>query len=335
MRALRYPLIVLLIMLSPLTLAKKNPLQRADVQAFIQRMVAQHGFDRKTLNSLFANVHINPVIVAKRKNRAEKTQPWYVYKSYFINQARITAGVAFWRAHDDVIQHIAEKSGIPPALLVAIVGVETNYGRHVSRYRVIDALSSLAFGDVPRSPYFKRELEQFLLLVREQKLDPYTVYGSYAGAMGQPQFMPASYRKYAVSYASKGFPDLNNNIDDIMASIANFLIQHGWDKHQAIAVQASQPTVKKLSLQTSTQPRYSLTELAKLGIKPLSQATQLAPQKLVLIYYLDNKTGTELWLGTKNFYVLTRYNPSKQYAMAVYELSQAINEAYQDAQRKE
>ena len=211
-------LLLLGVLLSLSVHADETPfVDRPEVQEFIQKMVKKHKFKEKELVKLFDSVKVRPTVMKKVRSPLEQ-RPWHTYQMLFVTEWRIRKGVEFWEKHKDVLSKVEKKYGVPASIIVATIGVETKYGLHTGEYPVIDALTNIAFSGSTRSNFFKSELEEFLLLSREQHLDPLKVMGSYAGAIGQPQFMPSSYRHYAVSYRGHSKIDLSNNIDDIIAA---------------------------------------------------------------------------------------------------------------------
>lgn len=298
------------------------------VSAFIDRMVAQHGFDRAQLKTLFDGVTWRDSILEAIARPAE-AKPWYQYRAIFLTDARIQAGVDFWRKNADILARVEKAYGVDPQVIVAIVGVETRYGENTGSYPVIDALSTLAFGYPPRSEFFSKELEEFLVLGREDKVDVAQVKGSYAGAMGLGQFIPSSYRAYAVDFDNNGVKDLWSSMDDALGSVANYFQQHGWEHGQTVAIPARiAGTPTDALLKEGLKPAHPLTYYSAAGIAP---QTPLAPGTEVALLALDQENGPEYWLTMNNFYVITRYNRSPLYAMAVYQLSEAIREAYEKA----
>ncbi len=304
-------LIVLLVILffSPLTMADTYFANQPKVKKFITQMVHQHHFNRKKLIALFNQVKIKPAIMQSIKTPLEK-KPWYTYQMLFVTEWRIRQGVHFWNKYQKALEKAEKTYGVPASIIVATIGVETKYGKHTGNYRVIDALSNIAFSDSPRSPFFRKELEQFLLLTREQHLNPLKVMGSYAGAIGQPQFMPSSYRHYAVNFSGNPKIDLSNNEIDVIGSIANYYKKHGWKPQQPVAIKTALKG-KKYGFLTSSQ-----VNLADYGLSTAQKA------KLI---ELENYFGREYWLSFHNFDVIKRYNPSDLYAMAVYQLSYYIS----------
>lgn len=302
--------------------ADESFVERKDVQQFINAMVSNHGFNKKQLNAEFADVHIQTQIIESMDKPFEK-KSWDVYKQLFLTPERLQAGVAFWQANQDTLAKAEKTYHVPANIIVAIIGIETLYGKNQGSYRVIDALSTLAFNYPKRAPFFTKELEEFLLLCREHKVSPLTYYGSYAGAMGKPQFMPSSYRSYAADFIGSSKKDLMNDDQAVIASVANYIHKHGWDINQGIA-QPAKITSKQVSkINTNYKSAvYSAKQLAAAGVLPLT-ASFNPPSKIGLIELTTDK-GPEYWLAYPNFYVITRYNTSPQYALAVYLLAQQL-----------
>lgn len=294
---------------------------RSEESAFIDTMVAKHRFSQHELEVLFDQVKINDDVLKKIAAPAEAL-PWYKYRKIFLTDSRIEEGAAFWRQHAETLKHVSEQYGVPPEIIVAILGVETLYGRRSGSYRVIDALSTLAFAYPPRSRFFTGELEQFLLLCREEKVDPLQPAGSYAGAMGMPQFMPSSFRSFAVDFDRDGNRDLWHDPKDAIASIANYFKAHGWIKNQPVAVRvfAKNESYKAL-LNDEIKPNLRIDELESARVE-FSRPLPLDSKVKLLAF--EQEHGNELWAVLDNFYVITRYNHSPLYAMAVYQLSQAL-----------
>jgi len=257
-------------------------------------------------------------------SKPAEAQPWHSYRRIFVTPERIRRGVDFWKRHGEILERVAAHYGVAPEVIVAIVGVETSYGANTGDYRVVDALSSLAFYFPSRGPFFTSELEAFLLMTRDQKLDPLTLRGSYAGAMGMPQFIPTSYRRYAVDFDADGRADIWRSVPDVLASVANYFKEHGWEAGQPVAVPARvtgdayQPL-----LYAGKAPAISLEAFAQAGVVP---QTPVAGRPKALLVALDSEAGKEFWVGLMNFYVITRYSHSASYAMAVFQLAQAIRD---------
>ncbi|MEO8313888.1 MAG: lytic murein transglycosylase B [Pseudomonadota bacterium] len=305
--------------------AKGLDVARDDVKSFIGSMSQQYGFDATALADLLQEAQSQPKILELIQKPAERTLAWWEYRQRFLTEERITGGVKVWQAHRKTLERIAESSGVPAEYLVAITGVETSYGRIMGRYRVLDALATLGFDYPPRSEFFRRELEQFLLMTREDKVDPRTLLGSYAGAMGIAQFMPSSVRAYAVDDAGDGHRDLGEYGPDVFASVANYFVKHGWIAGQPVMAEINHnnppddPAVAKLTLDET------LASLHARGYVFSSTMPENTPAMLVPAQFEQSISWRA---GYQNFYVITRYNRSALYAMAVHELAQAIAQRY-------
>ena len=294
---------------------------RDEVAAFIVEMVQRNGFDRAQLEAWFKQVEFRKDIVDAISRPAEG-KPWYQYRPIFIQRARIEGGAEFWERHVDALQRAEARYGVPAEIITAIIGVETRYGTHQGKYRIIDALSTLAFDYPPRAKFFRSELEQYLILTREERIDPLDMKGSYAGAFGQPQFISSSFRRYAVDFDGDGHRDLWNNPVDAIGSVANYLKENGWERGGTVAVPATANGVDvDTLLKDGVKPTRPWKELRSRGVVTPAALTDQTPA--VLIAY-QQEAGPEYWLGMQNFYVITRYNRSPLYAMAVYQLSQEI-----------
>ncbi|MEW6352839.1 MAG: lytic murein transglycosylase B [Pseudomonadota bacterium] len=301
-------------------------IDRPELRDFINEMTARHGFSDTDLTALFAQANARPDIIEAISRPAE-AKPWYEYRPIFVNEARVEGGVQFWNQHAEVLARAQNTYGVPPEIITAIIGVETRYGKITGSYRVLDALATLAFDYPPRADFFRGELENYLLLTREEQLDPLALKGSYAGAMGWGQFIPSSYRRYAVDFNDDGRRDLWNDIDDIIGSVANYFHEHGWQPGKPVAVpaQVNGDRYGEL-LANGLKPEFSLQHLKESGISVSGDA--LRDDQLGALLEFETEVGTEYWVGLENFYVITRYNRSPLYAMAVYQLSQAIKESY-------
>ena len=295
--------------------------QEADVQDFIGEMVQKHGFDKSELDSIFSRVKISNSILDAISKPAE-SMPWYKYRKIFIRKDRIELGRKFIKQNNDLLISAENEYGVPPEIIAAIIGVETRYGGNTGRYKVIDSLVTLGFRYPKRASFFRSELEQFLLLAREQGLDPHSVTGSYAGAMGIPQFISSSYRQYAVDFDKDGRIDIWENPADAIGSVANYFKMHGWERGQEITIKANVTGNQYEEVVGNTlEPDKKFKELIQYGITSKTPVAEDESAKL-LMYELEN--GKEFWLGLKNFYVITRYNHSSLYAMAVYQLSREL-----------
>jgi membrane-bound lytic murein transglycosylase B len=300
---------------------------RSDVQAFIADMVDRHGFSEEALTGLFMQVRPQAQVIRTMTPPAEAPQrSWQAYRSLFLNPRRIDAGVRFREANAAALQRAVDEYGVPAEIVVAIIGVETVYGRNTGKFRVLDALATLAFDYPPRASYFRGELEQFLLHAREADVDPLSLRGSYAGAIGIPQFMPGSYRRFAVDFDGDGRRDLIGSPADAIGSVAHFLSEHGWQRGEPIASPAAVTgDTFRTMLLAGIKPDYRVSELPAFGVTP----AEPLPEALwcALIDLETPGEPTEYWVGLQNFYVITRYNRSSFYATAVVELARAIREA--------
>ena len=370
------------------SLARADYSEHPDAAEFIDSMVKTHQFSRIELTEWLSNAKKIDSIIAAMSRPAEKVKPWHEYRKHFISDQRISWGVDFWNEHNVVLQKAQQTLGVDSAVVVSIIGVETNYGRNVGNYRVIDALSTLAFDfyrDIePREKrrlFFTGELENLILIGRTQKVDPTSLMGSYAGAMGWGQFMPSSYRNYAIDFDQDGYADIWKNPNDVIGSVANYLAQHGWAAQKPIAIRASreEPTSEMIKssaivhytvepgdtlysiakkfgtehynlqkvndlknpnelfvgqdltissdvkINALTRPSKTIAELKEAGfdtLEPAPSDIKAFPMKL------DAGNKAEYWIGFNNFYVISRYNPRIKYAMAVYQLSELIQNEY-------
>jgi membrane-bound lytic murein transglycosylase B len=296
-------------------------------RAFVDRMVKQHDFERAALTAVLDKAEINQTVIDTMSRPPERVVPWYEYRKIFLNDERIAAGVQFWSEHAKTIESVAERFGVAPEIVVAIVGIETYFGTRMGRFRVLDALATLAFAYPPRSAFFSSELESFLLLAREEQLDPTTALGSYAGAMGAGQFIPSSYRAYAVDADEDGKRDLWGDWDDALGSVANYFKVHGWQPGEPVAEQVTRSAEFK-----GPEPRNSLDlndTVGSLSLMGYVFTTALPADTPAAPYALEaDGGGSEFWVGYHNFRVITRYNRSPKYALAAYQLSRAIRERY-------
>lgn len=291
------------------------------LRQFIETMASRHHFDKAELDGLFQSVELKPAII-KAMTRPAEAMPWFKYRKIFMTDARIEAGAGFWQHNESTLTEIERQTGVPAAIVVAIIGVETFYGKNAGSYRVIDALSTLGFDYPKRSPFFLSELEHFLLLCRDENINPLNPVGSYAGAMGMPQFMPSSYRTYAADFDGDQRRDIWHNPADVIASVANYFVQHHWQPGQDIAFQVkANGDNYKSALGGDLKPDLTIAELKSLQVE--TPESLKAGQKAKLLAF-EQEQDSDLWLGLDNFYVITRYNHSPLYAMAVYQLSQAI-----------
>lgn len=302
-----------------------------ETTAFVDLMVNKHKFTRDQVVEWLAAAKHQKSIVKAMSRPAEKVKPWHEYRKLFVSPLRTERGIKFWQENKQTLDRAAKDFGVDPAIIVSILGVETNYGRNTGSYRVIDALSTLAFDFYvsiekreSRRKFFTTQLEHLLLLAREQNQDPLSLKGSYAGAMGWGQFMPNSYRNYAIDYDGDNLADIWNNPVDAIGSVANYFVEHGWKKDQPVATRVHVAEgFNKEGLNKMRRPKTNIDTLKDQGYKPVesfSDDTKAFPMVLA------GKYGDEYWLGFHNFYVIGRYNPRIKYAMAVYQLSSIIRE---------
>lgn len=312
--------IVLLTGAAPAAMALE-PGSHPELVRLIDEMVEQHGFSREQLFELFRNVEIRDDIL-EIMDRPGEAKPWHLYKNNFINPERISGGKRFLKQHRQALRRAQQKYGVPIEIITAIIGVETNYGRLRGRHRVIDALTTLTLKYPRRKRFFRKELKNYLLLTREQGIDPQSLKGSYTGAIGMPQFMPSSYRAYAVDMDGDGSANLANSPNDAIGSVANYFHIHGWRPNKPILSQARfegnmYPWVADLGY----RPMFTTAELVNYGIhiaKPHDR-----PGKVALLSF-EEKDHTRYQVVYHNFYVITRYNNNSKYALAVTELSKRI-----------
>lgn len=295
------------------------------VDEFVAELTREHGFASEQLHTIFAQVARKQVILDAISRPAEKVKPWKDYRPIFLTDSRISRGVDFWRQHEAILARAEKEYGVPAEVMVAIIGVETFYGGNTGSYRGADALSTLAFDYPPRAPFFRQQLKEFFLLVREQQLDPLSLKGSYAGAMGLPQFMPSSFRAYAVDFDHDGHIDIWNNPSDAIGSVASYFKHHGWRAGEPVVsrVKAHGPEVDQ-GLTEGIEPSKTVAELQALG---WHNQDSLDPNSKVTAFRLQGAEGDEYWFGLPNFYAITRYNRSVMYAMAVHQLSEQLARA--------
>lgn len=294
-------------------------------RAFINNMVVLHHFKRRNLTTIFSKAEYLPVVLEKMR-RPFESKLWSYYRTYFITPDRIRLGVAYWHTHRKIFKRIQQDYGVDPSIVIGIIGVETLYGTHKGTYQALGALSTLAFHYPPRSKFFSKELAKFLVLTQKHHLDIATLKGSYAGALGIPQFMPSSYLYYGVNYDHNKKIDLFTDHDDAIASVANYLKKEGWKRGAPIAspALASKRIPKKFITKTAF-PRTRISTLKKYGIKPIIKTK---PWRKAAVIALTSDNGNEYWVTYNNFRTIMDYNPSTVYAMAVYQLSLAVKKAY-------
>lgn len=311
---------------------KPMPLAQARAE-FVRDTASRYGVDPVYIESVLAKAQIREGIVAAMSRPAE-AKPWRDYRPIFITQARIDGGQAFLAEHRAQLARVEAATGVPAEIIVSIIGVETSFGKNTGKYSVVDALYTLAFayprsGDPTkadrenrREAFFRGELAQLFALGKEEQIDITTLIGSYAGAMGWGQFMPSSYREFAVDGNADGKRNLFTDLDDVFFSVANYFVKKGgWVRGGPVTVRANRDATAQDFVPDSMDPVYSLSDLAARGYRPLGT---VAPTETATLLNLDGVNGPEYWLGFRNFYAITRYNISKHYAMAVYQLAEAI-----------
>lgn len=292
------------------------------VQSFKKELIEQHGFAQEQLSTLFDSAKKQQAILDLIAKPAEKAKPWKDYRPIFMTEQRVKEGITFWENNQEALEKAEQIYGVPAQIIVAIIGVETFYGRNMGSWPVLDALTTLSFDYPPRSEFFTKQLKEFLLMTREEQLDPLSLKGSYAGAMGMAQFMPGSFRAYAVDFDDDGHIDIWGNPTDAIGSVANYFKKHGWKTGQPVAVQAK---VTGNKADTVLSRGLVLDQTAA----KLKQANWSIPMNLpentpLLAFKLEGASGNEYWAGLNNFEVITRYNRSVMYSLAVYQLSQQL-----------
>ncbi|TKV14457.1 lytic murein transglycosylase B [Citrobacter sp. wls615] len=295
-----------------------------NAQQFIEKMVNKHGFDRQQLQEILSQAKRLDSVLRLMDRQAPTTQPpagpngaWLRYRKQFITPDNVQNGVAFWNQYEDALNRAWQVYGVPPEIIVGIIGVETRWGRVMGKTRILDALATLSFNYPRRAEYFSGELETFLLMARDESDDPLDLKGSFAGAMGYGQFMPSSYKEYAVDFNGDGHINLWDPVDAI-GSVANYFKGHGWVKGDMVAVPANGQAP---GLANGFKTQYSISQLAAAGLTPQQS---LGNHQQASLLRLDIGTGYQYWYGLPNFYTITRYNHSTHYAMAVWQLGQAV-----------
>lgn len=305
-------------------------LERPEIQAFLNDVAKRNDISRAQLVKLLNTAQPQPKIVELISKPAERVVPWWEYRDRFLTEDRIAMGVEFWNEHREHLERIATERGVAPEYIVAIIGVETKFGRIMGRYRVLDALATLAFDYPPRSEFFRKELEEFVLLTREESLKPLDALGSYAGAMGGSQFMPSSYRKFAVDADGDGKRDLWTNWDDVIASTANYFREHGWETGGPVLSEVDLDPEPTFTIDTrNLKLNETVESLNAMGVHP---RTPMPADTPAMILSAEQKDGPAYRVGFRNFEVITRYNRSVKYAMTVNDLAEAIAQRVRGAQ---
>lgn len=300
--------------------------KREDVKAFINEMVKDHGFKRQDLEKKFASANKLEKVLESIARPAEKKLTWKQYRPIFVTDKRINRGKDFIKKHRVILERAEKEFGVPLEIITAIIGVETYYGGITGGYTVFDSLTTLGFDYPPRSKFFKSELKQFLLLSKEEDISVDDMTGSYAGAMGMPQFISSSYRRYAVDFDGDGKRDLWNSLPDVIGSVANYFSVHGWQKGESITHPVTVEDVSAVWEKNKLKPSVKLSELKSKGVSLNGQVDKPLEDQLVTLLKFEGKRGDEYWIGLKNFYVITRYNHSDMYALSVYQLSEKLKD---------
>ena len=311
-------------------LVQAGDFDQTEKEKFIQEMVDEHNFEKPALEDLFSKVKLLDYVLEAISRPAEKSKEWHEYRKIFVTPERISKGVTFWQENRDLLLDVEREYGVSREMIVAIIGVETYYGKHKGKYRVIDSLATLAFNYPKRAKFFRNELKQFLLFTRELKMDPFSRMGSYAGAMGMPQFMPSSFQSYAVDFDKDGKINIWDHKPDIFGSIANYFKHHGWQTGEPVATATWIKKGASLDghLEKGLKPTISLADLTSSGVQ-LKRNIDGNPLSSLLAY--KQEKSVDHWVIFQNFYTITRYNHSPLYGMAVYQLSEAIKDAYVQA----
>lgn len=319
---MRQPLILALFTLLTGPAAADSYAEHPQADAFVQELV-EAGFDADEVRDRLRSAEKQQSILDAIARPAE-AKPWFEYRPIFVNRERIELGAVYWDEHEAILERVEQELGVDPRVIVAIVGVETRYGRHAGRYRVLDALATLGFDYPPRADFFRKELREFFLLSREEGIDMADALGSYAGAMGHGQFIPSSYRHYAVDFDDDGQRNLWHSPEDILGSVGNYLHVHGWEPGAPVAVRARvEGKAHQSLLEAGIKPSIAAGQLDEYGVSP---ETGIDPDTRVGLIALETADGREYWVVFNNFHVITRYNRSPLYAMAVHQLSRAIAE---------
>ena len=324
--------ILVAILVFPADLAWCDYSTRAEVVDYVEDLVAEHAFDPEWLLDVFEGAAKSDEVIRKISKPPEKALAWHEYRGIFLTEQRVDAGVEFWIAHRDALDAARHRFGVASEMVTAIIGVETFYGRYLGSHRVIDSLATLAFDYPDRSAFFKSELTQFLLLVREEEKDPFEPMGSYAGAMGYGQFISSSYRNYAVDFDGDGLRDIWTNKTDAIGSVANYFARHGWkgEVPPAVRVEIRDDRVLELA-DDGLELAHTVGELRERGVVV---PNVVGDAEKAALFTMELAEGKEYWLARHDFYVITRYNRSALYALAVMQLSDAIRSAFESAGRE-
>jgi membrane-bound lytic murein transglycosylase B len=314
---------------------------RADVREFVEELVREQGFARRELARVFEAARYQPRVVAAMQRPIVEPPKWFEYAPQFLTPERIDGGVAYFRAHQDELERAEREYGVPPEIIVAIIGVETYYGRNLGSYRVIDALTTLAFDYPRRATFFKGELKEFLRMTREQGISPLALKGSFAGAMGVPQFMPGSYRRYAVDFDGDGHADLWQSGPDVVGSVAHYLARHDWEPGGPVLLPATIDDAERDAvlhrLDGGISERRASAAWEHDGVRADVLPSEAPTGEVGLLMLeeapVDGEERASYWIASPNFFVITRYNRSRLYAAAVWYLARSIKAAREAAPR--
>ena len=307
--------------------AEPAPLdEAAEIEPFVERMTQKHGVPADETRALLADARVLGTVLDRIRRPAER-KPWHEYRKIFLTEKRIARGAAFWREHADPLARAGERFGVPPEIIVAIIGVETFYGVYPGRIRVLDALATLGFRYPRRAKFFLSELEAFVLLTLDERIGARSLKGSYAGAIGIAQFIPSSYRRYAIDFDGDGFRDLVRSPEDAIGSVANYLAEHGWRAEAEVAVRAEvEGDGFRVMVERGLKPHSTLAAMRTAGV---GFTTTAGDGELGALLEFETEHGSEHWVGLANFYAITRYNHSQLYALAVFQLAEEIRGRYE------
>ena len=307
--------------------AEPTPLdEAAEIEPFVARMAQKHGIPASETRALLADARVLGTVLDRIRRPAER-KPWHEYRKIFLTEKRIARGAAFWREHADPLARAGERFGVPPEIIAAIIGVETFYGAYRGRIRVLDALATLGFRYPRRAKFFLSELEAFVLLTSDERIDARGLKGSYAGAIGIAQFIPSSYRRYAVDFDGDGSRDLVRSPEDAIGSVANYLAEHGWRAEAEVAVRAEvEGDGFRVMVERGLKPHSTLASMRTAGV---GFTTTAGDGELGALLEFETEHGSEHWVGLTNFYAITRYNHSQLYALAVFQLAEEIRGRYE------
>ena len=322
----KFIIVVIFMLFAPTSVFADNYIQRIDVQSYIKYLVAEHSFSNSNLEKIFTHAKQNETVLKLIKKPYE-AKPWYLYRQLFLTDKHINNGLAMWRKNQVLLEKISQHYQVPVEIILAVIGVETFYGDITGDFPVLYTLITLGFDYPPRAKFFRDELTHLLLLAREEGVSLDSLFGSYAGAMGIGQFIPSSYRTYAVDFDKDGVRDLWGSLPDALASVANYFAEHGWEWNQATAHSIQlQGDLEQIQANQTFKPLLTADSLSR---KKIRNSTPMQSSPFALFSYtMDKKGNLEYWAGYNNFYVITRYNRSHRYALAIYLLSKELKRKY-------